>query len=79
MVMLIGASGPAAAGKPARSASTTTAALTAIGIVYGDLGTSPLYTLQTIVQAVGGRFSAETALGVLSLIVWTLIITISIK
>jgi KUP system potassium uptake protein len=55
------------------------AALTAIGIVYGDLGTSPLYTLQTIVQAVGGRFSAESALGVLSLIVWTLIITISIK
>ena len=55
------------------------AALTAIGIVYGDLGTSPLYTLQTIVQAVGGTFSAESALGVLSLIVWTLIITISIK
>jgi KUP system potassium uptake protein len=55
------------------------AALTALGIVYGDLGTSPLYTLQTVVQATGGRFTAESALGVLSLIVWTLIITISIK
>ncbi len=55
------------------------AALTALGIVYGDLGTSPLYTLQTVVQATGGRFTPETALGILSLIVWTLIITVSIK
>jgi KUP system potassium uptake protein len=77
--MLIGPPRLVAAGQPARSASATAAGLTAIGIVYGDLGTSPLYTLQTIVQTVGGRFSAETALGVLSLIVWTLIITISIK
>jgi KUP system potassium uptake protein len=55
------------------------AALTALGIVYGDLGTSPLYTLQTVVETVGGRFTEASALGTLSLIVWTLIITISIK
>lgn len=55
------------------------AALKALGIVYGDLGTSPLYTLQTVVQATGGRFTTESALGILSLIVWTLIITIAIK
>jgi KUP system potassium uptake protein len=55
------------------------AALSALGVVYGDLGTSPLYTLQTVVQTMGGRFTAESALGILSLIVWTLIITISIK
>src|ERR1039458_2639673 len=55
------------------------AALAALGIVYGDLGTSPLYTLQTVVDAMGGRFTPESALGVLSLIVWTLIITVSIK
>src|SRR5580700_11165505 len=54
-------------------------ALAALGVVYGDLGTSPLYTLQTVVQATGGRFTAESALGVLSLIVWTLIITVSVK
>jgi KUP system potassium uptake protein len=54
-------------------------ALAALGVVFGDLGTSPLYTLQTVVQAAGGRFSTESALGILSLIVWTLIITISIK
>ena len=62
------------AGEPARWA-----ALTALGIVYGDLGTSPLYTLQTVVQATGGHFTPESALGILSLIVWTLIITVSIK
>src|ERR1700722_5843616 len=55
------------------------ATLSALGIVYGDLGTSPLYTLQTVVQATGGRFTPESALCILSLIVWTLIITISIK
>src|SRR5262249_49435097 len=53
--------------------------LTALGIVYGDLGTSPLYTLQTVSQALGGHFTSESALGVLSLIFWTLIITVSIK
>jgi KUP system potassium uptake protein len=53
--------------------------LAALGIVFGDLGTSPLYTLQTVVQAMGGRFTHGEALGILSLVVWTLIITISIK
>jgi KUP system potassium uptake protein len=53
--------------------------LTALGIVYGDLGTSPLYTLQTVVQATGGHFTPASALGILSLIIWTLIITVSIK
>jgi KUP system potassium uptake protein len=54
-------------------------ALSALGVVFGDLGTSPLYTLQTVVQATGGRFTPQSALGILSLIVWTLIVTISIK
>ena len=55
------------------------ARLSALGIVFGDLGTCPLYTLQTVVQAAGGPFTPELGLGVLSLIVWTLIITISVK
>jgi KUP system potassium uptake protein len=50
-----------------------------MGVVFGDLGTSPLYSLQTVVQATGGRFTPDSALGILSLVVWTLIITISIK
>jgi KUP system potassium uptake protein len=52
--------------------------LAALGIVFGDLGTSPLYTLQTVVQA-SGHVTPDIALGVLSLIVWTLLITISVK
>ncbi len=59
--------------------TTPAAALAALGIVYGDLGTSPLYTLQAIVSATGGHFSRAAALGSLSLIFWALIITISVK
>jgi KUP system potassium uptake protein len=55
------------------------AALSALGVVFGDLGTSPLYTLQTVVQAVGGQFTPQSALGVLSLVIWTLALTVSIK
>src|SRR3984957_16578429 len=55
------------------------ASFAALGVVFGDLGTSPLYTLQTVVQATGGQFTPQSALGILSLIVWTLIITVSIK
>jgi KUP system potassium uptake protein len=59
--------------------TTPAAALTALGIVYGDLGTSPLYTLQAVSQAMDGKFSAPAALGSLSLIFWLLVVTISIK
>jgi KUP system potassium uptake protein len=62
---------------PARPKSW--AAFGALGVVFGDLGTSPLYTLQTVVQATGGQFTPQTALGVLSLVFWTLIVTVSIK
>jgi len=55
------------------------AALAALGVVFGDLGTSPLYTLQTVVASTGGHFMPHSALAILSLIVWTLILTISIK
>jgi KUP system potassium uptake protein len=53
--------------------------LLAIGIVYGDLGTSPLYTLQAIKRIMGHSFPPEVALGSLSLIFWALIITITVK
>jgi KUP system potassium uptake protein len=59
--------------------ATASAGLLALGIVYGDLGTSPLYTLQTIVHIMGDQFTPDAALGSLSLIFWALIITISIK
>ena len=55
------------------------AAVTAMGIVFGDLGTSPLYTLQTILGVTGPQAAAATMLGVLSLLFWTLLITVSVK
>ncbi len=66
---------PAPAAPQARSA----AVVAALGIVYGDLGTSPLYAFQAIAKAVGGRFDETAALGSLSLVVWALIVIISIK
>ena len=53
--------------------------LTALGVVYGDIGTSPLYVFQAIAQTQGGRLDAASALGSLSLIVWTLIVVVTIK
>jgi len=50
----------------------------ALGVVYGDIGTSPLYTLKTALEWSGGA-TPEAAIGMLSLIVWTLVITTSIK
>jgi KUP system potassium uptake protein len=53
--------------------------LSALGVVYGDIGTSPLYTLQLIFE--GGRVPVTTdnVLGVLSMIFWTMTIIVSIK
>src|SRR5437016_1217733 len=58
---------------------TVSTGLLALGIVYGDLGTSPLYTLQTMMHIMGDQFTPEVALGSLSLVFWSLIVTISIK
>jgi KUP system potassium uptake protein len=58
--------------------SLGTLALGALGVVYGDIGTSPLYTMKTALEW-GGGATPEVAIGMLSLIVWTLLITTSIK
>ncbi len=53
-----------------------------IGVVYGDIGTSPLYALREAVLASvepGGAVSREGVLGVLSLILWALIVTVTLK
>jgi KUP system potassium uptake protein len=56
-----------------------TMAIGALGVVYGDIGTSPLYTFKTAIDWAGGQATPAVALGILSLVVWTLIITTSIK
>jgi KUP system potassium uptake protein len=55
-------------------------ALGALGVVYGDIGTSPLYAFRESFHASHGlQPSADNILGVLSLIFWSLILVISIK
>ena len=57
------------------------AALACMGVVFGDIGTSPLYTLNVAVKSASpdGQASPQAVLGVVSLIFWSLIIVISIK
>jgi KUP system potassium uptake protein len=50
----------------------------ATGIVYGDIGTSPLYTMEAALSA-AGTFNTEAVLGVLSLIFWSLAISVTLK
>ncbi|MFO7633271.1 MAG: potassium transporter Kup [Caldilinea sp.] len=55
-------------------------ALGALGVVYGDIGTSPLYAFRESFHASYGlETSADNILGVLSLIFWALILVISVK
>jgi KUP system potassium uptake protein len=56
-----------------------TMAIGALGVVYGDIGTSPLYTFKTAIEWAGGEATPAVALGILSLVVWTLLITTSLK
>src|SRR6185503_4699645 len=54
--------------------------LTALGIVYGDIGTSPLYALQQCFMAKSGLVpNIENVYGVLSLIVWLLVLVVAVK
>ena len=56
-------------------------ALGSVGVVYGDIGTSPLYAFREAVHAAAGDAipTREIVLGVLSLILWALIITVTLK
>ena len=57
------------------------ATLGALGVVYGDIGTSPLYALKEAAKAAahGGDVTPGAILGVVSLILWALILIISLK
>ncbi|MEO8619421.1 MAG: potassium transporter Kup [bacterium] len=69
---------------PAREAATgkrlALLSLTALGVVYGDIGTSPLYALrECFKKEYGITPTPENILGVLSLILWSLILVVSVK
>src|SRR6201992_4301564 len=55
--------------------------LGSIGVVYGDIGTSPLYALREAVNAAaaGGEVASHAVLGVVSLILWALIVVVTLK
>ena len=53
--------------------------LAALGIVFGDIGTSPLYTFKTVLDLTGAKPDAAAILGSASLILWTLFIITSVK
>jgi KUP system potassium uptake protein len=67
------------AGSEKRRTSLPLLGLSALGIVFGDIGTSPLYTLKTVLSLGGNAPTSDAVLGVLSLIIWTLIIITAIK
>jgi KUP system potassium uptake protein len=56
-------------------------ALGSIGVVYGDIGTSPLYALREAVTAAQhhGTSGPDAVLGILSLITWTLVLIVTVK
>ncbi len=67
------------ANTPKTPAALAALTLGALGVVYGDIGTSPLYALKEVFH--GGHVAATSAniLGVLSLIFWTMTIIVSVK
>jgi KUP system potassium uptake protein len=55
-------------------------ALTALGVVYGDIGTSPLYAFQVALTGIGHPIpTAADVLGIVSLIFWALMVMVSLK
>ena len=75
---------PAANGHGEAHSTATFRALMlgSIGVVYGDIGTSPLYALREAVVAASGTSAAaapHAVLGVLSLILWALIVVVTLK
>jgi KUP system potassium uptake protein len=59
--------------------STAVLAVAAIGVVFGDIGTSPLYTLRTCYTTAAAVPTLENTLGIVSLLVWALIVVVCIK
>jgi KUP system potassium uptake protein len=51
----------------------------ALGVVFGDIGTSPLYTLKTVFEYLHDEGTPDRILGVLSLVLWTLFLITTVK
>ena len=68
----------AATGKPAGVRFTQGLTIAALGVVYGDIGTSPLYAVrQSLIEF--GKATEPAVLGIISLIAWSLILVVTVK
>ncbi|MBV9813378.1 MAG: potassium transporter Kup [Acetobacteraceae bacterium] len=72
------ASAAATAASRASGAPRPGLILGALGVVFGDIGTSPIYTLRECLKA-GGGVSPELVLGLLSLVFWALMLVVTVK
>jgi KUP system potassium uptake protein len=70
---------PKTPNRPVLKSSLMVLSLSALGVVFGDIGTSPLYTFKTVLALTGTNLSPAVVLGSLSLIIWTLIVVTTIK
>jgi KUP system potassium uptake protein len=71
--------GPVETARQAPQGKLPVLALSALGVVFGDIGTSPLYTYKTILGATEASPNASVILGTLSLVLWTLFIITTVK
>ena len=75
MTSVAATSTPAVAAHPARAAL----ALGALGVVFGDIGTSPIYALRESLRAAGPAAGEATVFGVLSLVFWAVVLVVALK
>ena len=65
---------------PSRSSSSATLTLGALGVVYGDIGTSPLYVMKTVFDKANGlTLNPENLIGIISLIFWSMMVVVTLK
>ena len=70
----------AAAHQNVHRTSLAALALAALGVVFGDIGTSPLYTLRECMHAAGGtKAGVDDLFGILSLMFWALVMVVTVK
>ena len=68
-----------AVSRPRTASATAALTLAAIGVVYGDIGTSPLYALKEVFAQGRVPLTPDNILGILSLVFWTLTVVVSLK
>ena len=65
--------------RPQTAGALAALTLAAVGVVYGDIGTSPLYALKEVFHQGRVPLTPDNILGILSLVFWTLTVVVSLK